>query len=596
LYIKKDLNQVQPRSNPLLYTILVVIVFGKKLDHQVKEIFVNKLYSVFIVLLLSVFVVGCKPLSPLSESETLENSDKVTFSPLNVESELQRSAKEMLKSGVVKITSNYGAGTGFVVGVYPNEAYIVTVSHVVKGDHNPNVEFHENSQKFKAQVLGSEHEPEDRGVAFLSVKGNIPDYILPFDIKTTNLYAANKVFTFGCPRREGGWAYKELHFSVQEGRYLKFGGDRVVEGYSGSPLILQVKDDYHIVGMITSITQDTTLGISGLNIIDFLQGAQHGNKILNTVWKQEREIRSEKINEKRKAEILARSKREKAERERLAKQRVEYLVRLEREKAERKRLASSNRIALVIGNADYEQAPLKNPVNDAQDMAKALAKLGFKVHLKTNVNKQVMESSFDIFEASLDREKVGLFYFSGHGVQVDRRNYILPTNNSNIHRPDDLRHKALELQSILPRMENAANMSIIILDTSRDNPYAFRDNPSLSKGRYNPFVKTGGLRIRENFSSGYFLKTGYSRGLAKMAPLYHGVFIAYATSPGYVALDGRERNSPFTKYILKFIHQQGLCIEDLFMKVRYAVMRETDGKQTPWYEASFAGEFYFAGK
>ena len=222
--------------------------------------------------------------------------------------------------------------------------------------------------------------------------------------------------------------------------------------------------------------------------------------------------------------------------------------------------AMEQRIALVIGNSSYTSGPLKNPVNDATDMAAALKRLGFKVNLKKNANLETMEGAIEDFGNQLKRGGIGLFYYAGHGVQVNGINYLIPVN-AKINKESDVRYRAVDAGRILDEMANANNgLNIVLLDACRDNPFG------------------------KSFRSA-------SRGLAIVSNSPAGTFISYSTSPGQVARDGERRNSPYTAALLKHIEEPGLSINDVFMKVRLNVRKGTG--QTPWELSSLEGNFYF---
>jgi hypothetical protein len=228
-------------------------------------------------------------------------------------------------------------------------------------------------------------------------------------------------------------------------------------------------------------------------------------------------------------------------------------------------IGDAKRVALVIGNADYQFfTPLNNPVNDAQDITKALQGLGFDVILRENASQQTMEEAMKLFSHKLGPNTVGLFFFSGHGVQFEGENYLIPTSMTTLS-ASDIKYKSVNAGYVLSEMEQAGNTTnIIILDACRNNP----------------------------FKSGF---KAMQRGLARMDGI-NGSLIAYATSPGNVAKDGEGRNSPYTKNLLKFMRQPGLPIEQMFKQVRIAVKQETGDTQTPWESSSLTEYFYFAGK
>ena len=223
---------------------------------------------------------------------------------------------------------------------------------------------------------------------------------------------------------------------------------------------------------------------------------------------------------------------------------------------------ASARVALVIGNGAYTNLPpLRNPVNDAEDIAAMLETKDFDVTLRINQSHRQMLDEIARFDAKLRQGEVGLFYFAGHGVQVNGVNYLIPVG-ANIKRDYLIPAEAVSANSVLGAMESAANeLNIVILDACRNNP----------------FPKT--------FRS-------VSRGLAKLdAPT--GSIVAYATAPGSVAADGDGRNGVYTKHLLKAMNTPGLKVEEVFKRVRIGVEEETKGDQTPWEESSLKGDFYF---
>ncbi|MGB0911332.1 MAG: caspase family protein [Nitrospirales bacterium] len=226
-------------------------------------------------------------------------------------------------------------------------------------------------------------------------------------------------------------------------------------------------------------------------------------------------------------------------------------------------LGSEKRTALVIGNSQYEVGALRNPANDARDIASSLTSLGFNVTLKLNATQELMEEAISQFGRTLYQGGVGLFYYAGHGVQVGGDNYLIPTG-ARIESESDIRYKGVNMGQILGKMGEARNgFNIIILDACRDNPFA------------------------RNFRSS-------TRGLAVVrdaAP--KGTLIAYATSPGKVASDGDESNGLYTKHLLQNMNKPNLSIEQVFKRVLQGVERETNGKQSPWTSSSFSGDFHF---
>ncbi|MDP2847301.1 MAG: caspase family protein [Humidesulfovibrio sp.] len=222
------------------------------------------------------------------------------------------------------------------------------------------------------------------------------------------------------------------------------------------------------------------------------------------------------------------------------------------------------RIALVIGNSAYKSAPLKNPAKDARDMATLLKSLGFSVTLKVDAGQKDMEEAVRQFGMDLRGGGVGLFYFAGHGLQVQGSNYLVPVD-AKIQTESDVRFECVDAGRVLGKMEDAGNaLNIVILDACRNNPFS------------------RGFRSAE-------------RGLAEMrAPT--GSLIAYATAPGSVASDGTGENGIYTKHLLQTMRTPGLPITDVFMRVRMGVVAETGKKQVPWESSSLTGYFYLSGE
>jgi len=218
--------------------------------------------------------------------------------------------------------------------------------------------------------------------------------------------------------------------------------------------------------------------------------------------------------------------------------------------------------ALIIGNSSYNYSPLKNPANDASDIALTLEKLGFDVILKTNVNQEQMEDAIADFGRDLTQGGIGLFYYAGHGVQFEGDNYLIPID-SKIKRQKDVRYKAVNLGQVLDEMGEARNgLNVAILDACRNNP------------------------LPRSYRSGH-------RGLARVSSP-QGTLIAYATSPGATAADGDGRNGLYTKHLLKYLQQPNITVEQVLKRVARDVREESSEQQTPWMESSFTGEFYFS--
>lgn len=222
------------------------------------------------------------------------------------------------------------------------------------------------------------------------------------------------------------------------------------------------------------------------------------------------------------------------------------------------------RVALVIGNADYKEAKLTNPVNDARDMAAALRGVGFEVINGEDRNQRQMKELIRQFGQKLRAGGVGVFYFAGHGVQVAGKNYLIPVG-AEINSEAEVEYEAIELGFVLAQLEEARNrLNVVILDACRNNPYA------------------------RSFRSG-------SRGLAGVRNAPSGTLIAYATAADDVASDGGGRNGLYTGELLAQIKKPGVTLSQVFQRTRTSVRSKSQGKQVPYEYTSVEGDedFYF---
>jgi len=223
--------------------------------------------------------------------------------------------------------------------------------------------------------------------------------------------------------------------------------------------------------------------------------------------------------------------------------------------------AAERRIALVIGNSAYKNAPLVNPGNDARAVAQSLREMGFTVDERRNVNQAVMRRVIRDFGDQLAKGGVGLFYYAGHGMQIRGRNFLIPVG-SDIQREDEVEDQAVDARLVLEKMARAKNaLNIVILDACRNNPFL------------------------SSFRSA-------TVGLAAMdAPA--GTIVAFSTAPGQVAADGQGDNGLYTKHLVSYMREPGLKVEDVFKRVRASVRQESGGMQTPWENTSLEADFYF---
>jgi len=227
---------------------------------------------------------------------------------------------------------------------------------------------------------------------------------------------------------------------------------------------------------------------------------------------------------------------------------------------------ASSRIALVIGNSAYVHATaLPNPQNDASDMAAKLEALDFEVIKGIDLDFTQMRQVIRQYVNRLEDAEMALFFYAGHGLQVDGRNYMAPID-ARLENENDLEFEAIDMSMVLSAMERNTETNLVFLDACRNNPLA--RNLARSMGTRSAAVGSGLARI----------------GIGV------GTFISFATQPGNVALDGEERNSPFTTALLKHLGTPGEGISHSMVRVRNEVLQSTKGRQVPWDNSSLTGE------
>jgi hypothetical protein len=220
-----------------------------------------------------------------------------------------------------------------------------------------------------------------------------------------------------------------------------------------------------------------------------------------------------------------------------------------------------NRVALVMGNSAYTSAPLKNPTNDAKDMAAKLKGMGFTVVERNNLTAKQIGSTLREFRSKLTPGSVALVYYAGHGLQIKGENYF-PTVDAEITGEEDVPNQSLAMRQIMDVLEEAkTRLNLVFLDACRNNPY------------------------QRSFRSS-------SDGLSRVnAP--SGTLISFATRPGSVAADGTGRNGLYTGALLEAMDSRGDQIEQVLKRVVTRVKAGSKNQQEPWMEGSIDGEFCF---
>lgn len=231
---------------------------------------------------------------------------------------------------------------------------------------------------------------------------------------------------------------------------------------------------------------------------------------------------------------------------------------------------AENRLALVIGQSAYKSVPaLPNPGNDAKAVSQLLTNSGFEVSSASDLSQNEMRTAISDFAGKVvakGPDTVALVFYAGHGIQVDGENFLIPTD-IDPKREADIPMQAVRLNDVLNTLASVpSRMRFLLLDACRNNPF-----PDLKQ------TAGSGLAIVD-------AKVG--------AP---GTFLSFSTSPGAVAEDGNGANSPYTTALLEAAKQPNIPIEETFKRVRVAVNKSTDGRQTPWDSSSLTEDFKFIG-
>jgi len=236
----------------------------------------------------------------------------------------------------------------------------------------------------------------------------------------------------------------------------------------------------------------------------------------------------------------------------------------------------AKRVALVVGNNDYENVPdLQKAVNDARVLGQTLKDLDFELIAAKNLTRREMNRKLQEFAAKLGRGDEALFFFAGHGVQIGGENYLLPTDIPNPKPGEEsyVRYEAVGVYQVLDIIrERGSRVAILVLDACRNNPF-----------------RTVGTR-----------RVGGTRGLARMAAP-EGTFIMYSAGVGQEALDNTgdddvHPNSIFTRSLIPFLKTPGLKLTETARRVRRKVQKlaaAADHEQRPAYYDEVTGEFFF---
>jgi len=245
-------------------------------------------------------------------------------------------------------------------------------------------------------------------------------------------------------------------------------------------------------------------------------------------------------------------------------------------------IAAEGRVAMIVGNSSYiHSRALKNPRHDGDALSQAFTRLGFQVIEGRDLSKTDMEERLQDFYRALESAEVGVFFYAGHGLQLNNKNFLVPVGfdpGIDAYLGDQL----IVLDTILNEMTRRTTVNLVFLDACRDNPFATALNARMTTGRSVAIDQQRGVQV-------------VGTGLAEVKGST-GTLIAYATQPGNVAMDGVGENSPFTLGLLDHLETPGLEVRDLLIRVRGSVVKETNGAQIPWDHSSLMERFYFKKK
>jgi uncharacterized caspase-like protein len=231
---------------------------------------------------------------------------------------------------------------------------------------------------------------------------------------------------------------------------------------------------------------------------------------------------------------------------------------------------AQRRVALVIGNSSYQNTtPLANPGNDAKAIASVFRQLGLEVLLGTDLAKPEMDRIIRTFAEKLSGSSLGVFFYAGHGLQVDGQNYLVPID-AKLGGASALDFEMVRLDLIQRSMERETTANILFLDACRDNPLARN------------LARALGTR-----------SAGIGRGLAAVES-GEGTLISFSTQPGNVALDGTGPNSPFAAALVRHLATPGEDLSSILISVRNDVMTTTGRRQVPWDHSALTAKVYFS--
>lgn len=232
------------------------------------------------------------------------------------------------------------------------------------------------------------------------------------------------------------------------------------------------------------------------------------------------------------------------------------------------------KVALVIGNNAYQHSsPLRNAVNDANAISEKLKAIGFDVTLGLDLTRGSFDQVLRQFASKLDQSDIALIFYSGHGLQVDGVNYLVPVDAKAEDRLS-LKFEMIDVRDLIEGMTDQSRINLIFLDSCRNNPLARSLASRLGTSR----------------------SASIGKGMAQVTIDGSGVLVAFATAPDNVAADGAGENSPFTEALLKHVDKPGVEINTMMTQVKADVVAATNGQQRPWHNSDLTELVYLAGQ
>jgi len=242
----------------------------------------------------------------------------------------------------------------------------------------------------------------------------------------------------------------------------------------------------------------------------------------------------------------------------------------------------AKKLALVIGNSAYENAsPLPNPRNDAEEVSRILEDIGFNVIKVIDASKKQQKNVVKVFLETLRQYDIGLFFYAGHAISINGQNYLIPVD-AKLTKKEDVERELQRVDGILGvSMKN--KQMLVFLDACRNNPFVEKA------------ASISDMQVGRGLSQSQRIESQKGGGLSRLETGTQDLFVAFATDPGNVALDGSGKHSPFTKGLIEHLSEP-MEVREMMTKVRASVAKETNFEQIPWEQNSLLKPVYLSGR